>query len=183
MVVPRNVEMEPVTPGCLCLEALEVRNRDHEKTTGLRDLIALSKSRHGIYNVLENVPEHDNVEMAPWERALAEVSDEDRNLQLVSGVVSGRLGEFDPVDLPSVGAHERRQQPPAASHVEHSARADLPFDRSPPAGAKDRYDLLEEGMESTVLLAVIARRIVAGDLGCRKCRKGGSQKAISALGD
>src|SRR5215468_713757 len=89
IVVARHIQVEPVAPAHPSLEAVEVRYRDDEESAGLQDLAGLAKSRNRVGQMLQDVPENDDVKRTVRVRTLNKVTDENRQTQDVAGMARG----------------------------------------------------------------------------------------------
>ena len=59
--VARHVEMEPTSPADACLKAVEIRYRDDDPAAAAERLDRAAQAEFGVVEVLEHVPEDDDV--------------------------------------------------------------------------------------------------------------------------
>ena len=74
-VVSRHVEVKPRAAAHRRLQAIEVRDRDHQKPARPQDRVGLGEGGARIGQMLEDVPDDDGVERGIGVRALLEGSD------------------------------------------------------------------------------------------------------------
>src|SRR5450830_910627 len=77
-VVPRHIEMEPVTSCEFGLETFEIGDRNHEQTAGPKKLPTLGEHSRRVRKVLQNVPDVDDVERVRGPGSSEHVAHEDR---------------------------------------------------------------------------------------------------------
>ena len=158
----RREEAPPASPGEPSHPGGRIGGHDAEEPARAQQLVAATKGRDGVREVLQHVSQDDCAVAA-----LLAVEFLDRDFvheepELVAGVRGGRDGQLHALDLVASGARLVQQQARAAAHVEQSARRRVLVDQiEHPARGPPAAGLLRE-IGLVVHLPVQRRQLGAG---------------------
>jgi hypothetical protein len=129
--MPWEIPADPILAQQARLQTIGIWQAQNEQPAWTQKRYNLSENLARLVNMLEHIPQRNDVKICLWELHLLQPHIKDIQTKMLAGIFSGSMRRLDPLYTPTKPPHTIEKNTSRAAHIENSA--------GPPGGTMHRH--------------------------------------------